>query len=109
MRVKECLYTTINGEECEIKYSYRLIEQDFRGIQVYGIEVEKEGLIENKRINIEKDSVEIISPDEEKVRGLMNLLYNHKVSPIHLIDIIGEYVDAYVSDFNDCEVAVTSA
>lgn len=108
MRVKECLYTTIHEDEFEIKYLYRLTEQDFFGIQVYGIEVEKEGIVDRKEINIERNSVEIISPDENKVRKLLNMLYNYKVSPIHLIDIIGEYVDAYVSDFEDCNIAITN-
>lgn len=109
MRVKECLYTTIHGDECEFKYLYRLIEQDFYGVQVYGIEVEKEDIVDRKEIGIERDSVNIISPDENKVRKLLNMLYNYKVSPIHLIDIIGEYVDEYVSDFDNCNIAITNA
>lgn len=108
MTVKECLYTTIDGDKCEIKYLYKLTEQEFFGMQVYGIEVEKEDMVGKSESNIQKDSVEVISPDETKVRKLLDMLYNYKVSPIHLIDIIGEYVDAYVSDFNDCNITVTN-
>ena len=28
------------------------------------------------------------------------MLYENEVSPIHLVDIIGPYVDEYVNDFN---------
>jgi len=109
MRVKECLCATIDENECKIKYSYRLTEQDFLGVQVYGIEVEREGVISSRKVNNMIDSVEIISPDESKVRKLLSMLHNYKVSPIHLIDIIGEYVDVYVSDFKESKVAIINA
>lgn len=109
MRVKECLYATIDESECKVKYSYRLTEQDFLGMQVYGIEVEREGVISSIRVNNMRDSVGIISPDESKVRKLLSMLHNYKVSPVHLIDIIGEYVDEYVSDFKESKVAISNA
>ena len=30
----------------------------------------------------------------------LDLVYKYQVSPVHLVDILGEYVDQYVSDFN---------
>jgi len=30
----------------------------------------------------------------------MKLLNDNIVSPVHLIDIIGEYIDEYISDFD---------
>lgn len=108
MRVKECLYTTVDRDDCEIKYLYRLTEKEFWGKQVYGIEIEKEAITDREEIGIARNSVEIISPDESKVRKLLDMLYNYKVSPVHLIDIIGEYVDEYVSDFNYCDLATVS-
>ncbi|MDU1855534.1 MAG: DUF6514 family protein, partial [Clostridium baratii] len=51
-----------------------------------------------------KDSVELISPVESKVKGLLKMLYENQVSPIHLIDIIGEYVDEYVNDFKNIDL-----
>ena len=50
--------------------------------------------------NIERDSVEYISPALYKVNSLLSLLYNNNVSPVHLVDVIGEYVDEYVEDFD---------
>ena len=32
------------------------------------------------------------------------MLYENQVSPIHLIDIIGEYVDEYVNDFTNIDL-----
>ena len=104
MRIKECLFATVDGEQCEVKYLYRLTEQQLWGKQVYGIEVEREDIVDRKEVNIERNSVDIISPDERKVKNLLDMLCNYKVSPVHLIDIIGEYVDEYVSDFNDCNL-----
>ena len=51
-------------------------------------------------LKIERDSVNYISTHKEKVKKLFDLVSKNNVSPIHLIDVIGEYVDEYVSDFN---------
>ena len=86
-------------------YSYRIIENPFitdGGITIsaYGIEVEKIGMNGQEINNIERDSVEYISPALYKVNSLLSLLYNNNVSPVHLVDVIGEYVDEYVEDFD---------
>lgn len=102
MRVVENFTKTITREDIQCKYSYRLTEVDFYGTRAYGIEVEREDYINNVLVNIERDFVEKISCYIEKVKNLTNMLYVYEVSPIHLIDIIGEYVDEYVQDFNKC-------
>ena len=56
--------------------------------------------LENEMVKIERDSVNYISTHKEKVKKLFDLVSKNNVSPIHLIDVIGEYVDEYVSDFN---------
>ena len=102
MRIVENFTKTITREEVQYKYSYRLTEIDFYGASAYGIEIERKDYINNMLVNIERDSVEKISCYLEKVQKLTNMLYVYEVSPIHLIDIIGEYVDEYVNDFNQC-------
>ena len=66
----------------------------------YRIEVERQDIINGGLVNIERNSVNNISTDKEKVKRLFDLVSKNNVSPIHLIDVIGEYVDEYVSDFN---------
>ncbi|WP_368253287.1 DUF6514 family protein [Clostridium paraputrificum] len=57
-------------------------------------------------INRVEDGVKYISTQRHKVKGLLNLLYKNEVSPIHLIDIIGEYVDKWVEDFEESKKIV---
>lgn len=92
-------------------YSYRLVKDKisihFRGsneeVQAYGIEVERQDIVNGEIINIQRDCVASISPYRHKVHNLMKILYENTVSPIHLLDIIGEEVDYSVGDF-DCEL-----
>lgn len=106
MKVRECFNTVINDDEREMRYSYRLIETEFSRGTAFGIEIERQDIIDNILANIERDSIEIISNDEKKVKVLLDLVYENEVSPIHLVDILGEYADEYVTDFEDCLMAV---
>ena len=100
MVVKECFDITVEKEDCKMNYFYRMILGDFKCIQAYGIEVERQDIIDGELVKIERDSVNYISTHKEKVKKLFDLVSKNNVSPIHLIDVIGEYVDEYVSDFN---------
>ncbi|MBE6055058.1 MAG: hypothetical protein E7212_14385 [Clostridium sartagoforme] len=100
MYIVDSLYSNRKSEDKEVKYSFRMIEENFKFGQAYGIEIERQDLIEGKVVNIERDIINIISNKEEKVKELLNLVYKHEVSPIHLVDILGEYADKYVSDFD---------
>ena len=94
-------YTSVNKQnDVEFRYSYRLTNKEFHGMMVYGIEVERQDIIDGELVKIERDSVNYISTHKEKVKKLFDLVSKNNVSPIHLIDVIGEYVDEYVSDFN---------
>ena len=77
-----------------------MIIGEFKGRQAYGIEVERQDVIDGDLVNIERDSVNNISTNKEKVKKLFDLVSKNNVSPIHLIDVIGEYVDEYITDFN---------
>ena len=94
----------MNSEEKECKakiiYNYRLIKEDYLNGQAYGIEVERMDFIEDILVNIERDEIRKISNIKEKVNYLLEIIHKNKVSPIHIVDILGEYVDNYVIDFN---------
>lgn len=101
---------TLDGKN--LVYTYRLTRDlkmlySDRGsieIQAYGIEVERQDFCDGVLINVERECVECISPQRYKVKNLMNLLYENIVSPIHLVEVLGEYIDEYVSDFDRCEL-----
>jgi len=94
-------YTCINNDtNIEYRYAYRLIKREYRGISAYGIETERKDYINLKNINLEREKIELISTQRHKVKQLLITLYNNQVSPIHLIDIIGSYVDEYIYEFD---------
>ena len=96
MYIVNSLYSNIKNDNKESQYSYRMIKGEF----VFGIEIERQDLIGGEVVRIERDSISNISNREEKVKELLDLVYKYQVSPVHLVDILGEYVDQYVSDFN---------
>lgn len=94
-------YTSINNEnDVEFRYYYRLIEVNYKGLAAYGIEIERDDFIDFKNINLEKEKIEMVSPNINKVKQILFDLYRNQVSPIHLIDIIGTYVDEHVNEFD---------
>lgn len=100
MYIVESLHSDMKTDDKESRYSFRMVKENFLNGQAFGIEVERQDFMEGNIISIERDFISKISNNEEKVRELLRLLYNYQVSPIHLVDILGEYVDNYVSDFN---------
>ncbi|MGL5245923.1 MAG: DUF6514 family protein [Sarcina sp.] len=102
MKVIKNLCNTMEVGEIQYKYFYRLTKTTFKGMDAYGIEVERQDISGEKLINIERDSIEKITCNLDKVEQLINLLFNYSVSPMHLIDILGEYVDEYLLDFDKC-------
>ena len=100
MDIVNSLYKSSKNDNKESIYSYRRISENFLEGQAFGIEVERQDLIEGNVVKIERNLIRRISNKEDKVKNLLNLVHNYQVSPIHLVDILGEYVDNYVSDFN---------
>lgn len=84
-------------------YNYKLIKSVIGVNEVFGIEIEREDFKGDIKIDTYKDSIELISPNEKKVREVLDILYKNGVSPIHLVDIAGEFVDECVNDFSDIE------
>ena len=100
MYIVNSLYSNIKNDNKESQYSYRMIKGEFVFGKAFGIEIERQDLIGGDVVRIERDSISNISNREEKVKELLDLVYKYQVSPVHLVDILGEYVDQYVSDFN---------
>ncbi|MBQ6820664.1 MAG: hypothetical protein IJO26_05155 [Clostridium sp.] len=100
MDIVNSLSNDVKFENKEVKYFYRMTKENFCFGQAFGIEVEKQDFIEGKIVNLERDYIKKISNNKKKVNDLLELIYKYQVSPIHLIDILGEYTDNYVSDFN---------
>lgn len=106
--VVENLVRTESVEKIKYNYFYRLLkgktsiacETDTIEVQSYGIEVERQDILNGELINIERDCVKNISPNKDKVHNLLELLYYHTVSPVHLVDVLGEYIDEYIIDFD---------
>lgn len=101
MRVVKNLVKTMQEEHKKSVYCYRVVKGVKLGVQAYGIEVERLDMEGEEIINIERNAVEGISPQPHKVYDLVNILYNNLVSPLHLVDIIGEFVDLYIEDFDN--------
>jgi hypothetical protein len=84
---------TKDSSGLERKYTYKMTEELFDGIKEYGIEVIREdinlGIISD---NIRKE-VKCISNKKENVSEILNILSRNEVSPIHLVDVVEEYID----------------
>ena len=112
MLVVEQMNRTETLEGKNLVYIYRLTkgikvlssEGESTEVQAYGIEAERQDFCNDALINVEREFIKFISPQRYKVKNLMNLLYDNIVSPIHLVEVLGEYIDEYVSDFDRCEL-----
>ena len=101
MQIVEEFTSTNRNNEIEFRYSYRLIKNMLNNKELYGIEIERRDYIGINNINTEKERIDIISNKKNEVKELVNKLYDGQVSPIHMIDIIGTYVDKSAYEFND--------
>ena len=84
--------------EREMQYVYRLLLKDYNNKKVYGLEVERRYISNNQVINIERESIEEVSIVKDKVKEMIDILYNGIVSPIHVVDILGEEIDKCVAE-----------
>lgn len=109
MKILEELITTKGEEQVLYTYCYRLTCDDFSicigdkasKFKAYGIEVERKDIKEHSVENIERSSISNISPYRHKVKALLNMIYKNNVSPIHLVDVLGNYVDECACDYED--------
>ncbi|MFA9398490.1 MAG: DUF6514 family protein [Clostridiaceae bacterium] len=116
MVIVEDMRKTEQVEEIIYNYSYHLIKESMElysnvkmvYVQSYGIEVERQDSKDGIIFNIERNYIENISPYRHKVQNLNKLLWKNTVSPIHIVDVIGEYVDDFASDYDikELEIAI---
>ena len=99
MRIKKSLSKIVNFDDKESRYIYRIVENSIRNRQAFGIEIERQDFEEGEVINLVRDIVDIVASNQRKAEDILMLLFNNLVSPIHLVDIVGEYADLCVNDF----------
>ncbi|MBU3160795.1 hypothetical protein KPL37_13700 [Clostridium frigoris] len=110
MIILENLIKNITNDDVNHNYIYRLIKSEvsvlmygeLTTVNAYGIEIESQNIVDGTIVHIQRDCVENISPQRYKVKNLLKMVYDNTVSPIHMIDILGEYIDEYTSDFDEC-------
>lgn len=85
--------------EVQMQYVYKLIQGEYNKQMAYGIKVERNEILQGEIIHTVSEEVRIISNVRDKVTKIIEKLSFYEVSPIHLIDIIGEDVDNCVFDF----------
>ncbi|WP_297436702.1 DUF6514 family protein [uncultured Clostridium sp.] len=101
MKIVKEVAKKIETEELGYKYSYRLTANKFEGKEIFGVEVERFDYLDGELVNIERDGVEKISHDVLKVSELFDIISESIVSPIHLIDVIGDKIDRCIEEINE--------
>lgn len=95
--IEEKSIKTKYSEGLERIYTYEITKQYEENIIEYGIEVRREDKSKGDIINIVKNQIRSVSSDKERIEELLNLLSRNEVSPIHLQDILNDYIDRYLS------------
>jgi translation initiation factor 2 beta subunit (eIF-2beta)/eIF-5 len=112
----ETLKSNMVCEENTVEYTYNLVQSELevntngerRVIDVYGVEIESEVKNKDKHVERYREHVGCITPNRYKGSELLGLLRNNGVSPIHLIDIIEEYIEEYYADFDEVVQAIAN-
>ena len=99
MKINKTLSTIVNINEKEVKYIYRMTEKTIRNRQAFGIEIERQDFNDGQVVSLERDYVSLVASEEKKANDILLLLFNNLVSPIHLVDIVGEYSDLCAAEF----------
>lgn len=99
MKINKTLSKIVNVGENEVKYIYRMTEKSIKNRQAFGIEIERQDFNNGEIIKLERDSVSLVASEEMKANDILVMLFNNLVSPIHLVDIVGEYSDLCAAEF----------
>lgn len=67
----------------------------------YGVNITSEEVGEENGEILYEETIEFVTPYKEKMVKLIDELARNQVSPIHLIDVIGELCDNWSSDFEE--------
>lgn len=99
--------TSIDDRECIYKYYVLETSKEMTInnkkfiIPCYGINVVSEVYEGGKMCFSFENSIEHVTPFLGKVLNLIEYLKINGVSPIHLIEVAGEFVDEWVNDFDN--------
>lgn len=74
-------------------YIYKVTEQLEKSIHEYGIEVELKDIMKGEKIRNIKEEVKNISTKKEEVIDILQLLCRNEASPVHLLDILQDYIE----------------
>lgn len=86
-----------------------LINESHINVPCYGIEISSERVVDGRTEDIYCDNISVVSSVKDKVINLIEFLKEKEVSPYHIIDIVGEYADEWVRDFeNDARFLMDS-
>ena len=99
MKINKTLSKIVDINNKEVKYIYRMTEKNIRDRQAFGIEIERQDFNNGEVINLERDYISLVASEEKKANDILILLFNNLVSPIHLVDIVGEYSDLCAAVF----------
>lgn len=100
MKILEEYNIVIRNMDIKYKYYYRLLHDVYNGLQAYGIEIKREDYKGFIKVNEEEDSIKLVSTQMKAAKELLSMLYGNQVSPIHLVDVLGEFVDEHVYEFD---------
>ena len=100
MRILEEYSVVRQNEEIELRYFYRITKSQYCGFDAYGVEVERKDYKGLTKIKEEKDNIELVSTQRHKVKQIVMNLCKYEVSPIHLVDILGEFVYEHAYEFD---------
>lgn len=81
------------SEGIERIYTYKVTKQYEESIVEYGIEVRREDKSKGDIIKIVKNQVRSVSSNREEIEEIVKVLSRNEVSPIHLQDILSDYID----------------
>lgn len=97
MKVYETLTKNEKSEGVEYKYIYRLIKKEHiidsehtgkLSMESFGIEIERYDMVDDTVVNIERNSVDFISPNQSKVHNILIHLYENSVSPSNMESVV---------------------
>lgn len=74
-------------------YIYKVTQQKQDSILEYGVKATREDVSKGESVTIVESEVKYISPKKDVVMGIVDILCRNEVSPIHLKEIICDYVD----------------
>lgn len=100
MRILEEYNVVIENDGIELRYFYRLTQSQYCSFPAYGVEIERKDYKGVTKINEVIDGIEFVSAQRHKAKQIVMNLCKNEVSPIHLVDILGEFVDVHAYEFD---------